>query len=176
MLGSRVILKHNDSEEVRKQMKKIMIMTMLAFALQASATSYDVKYKGMTLGEIRDLSTLKDLYLKADVTSAVARFLLGKDSLVYYGGEKPTIEKAKYKKDKKMMLYAFSQSLNERPKFKRYEISPIKNITLKCQGQSCEFIYYKNNHIDGRGKILFDKNDQFVSITEEMTDFKIVRR
>jgi len=75
-----------------------------------------------------------------------------------------------------MMLYAFSQSLSERPKFKRYAISDIKNITLSCEGKACEFIYYKNNHIDGRGKILFDERDKFMSISEDMTDFHIVRQ
>lgn len=148
----------------------------MTLTLQASSPAYDVIYKGMTLGEIRDLSTIKDLYLKAEVTNGVARFLLGKDSLVYYSGDKPTVKKAKYKRDKKMMLYAFSQSLDERPKFKRYKINDIKNITLSCEGNSCEFIYYKNNHIDGRGKILFDEDNEFVSISEELTDFKIVKQ
>jgi len=157
-------------------MKKIIIMVLMTLTLQASSPAYDVIYKGMTLGEIRDLSTIKDLYLKAEVTNGVARFLLGKDSLVYYSGDKPTVKKAKYKRDKKMMLYAFSQSLDERPKFKRYKINDIKNITLSCEGNSCEFIYYKNNHIDGRGKILFDEDNEFVSISEELTDFKIVKQ
>jgi phage gpG-like protein len=157
-------------------MKKIVLMLVMALSLQAASATYAVKYKGMTLGEIKDLSTLKELYLKADVTSRVARFLLGKDSLVYYGGKRPDIKKAKYKQDKKMMLYAFSQSLNERPKFKRYEINPIKNITLSCKEDMCEFTYYKNNNINGKGKILFDKAGEFVSITEELTDFQIVKK
>jgi len=148
----------------------------MALTLQASSSTYDVIYKGMTLGEIRDLTSIKDLYLKAEVTNSVARFLLGKDSLVYYGKDKPSIKKAKFKKDKKMMLYAFSQSLSERPKFKRYKINDIKNITLSCEGQSCEFIYYKNDHVDGKGKILFDERNEFVSISEELTDFLIVRK
>jgi len=149
----------------------------MALSLHASSAKYDVNFRGMTLGEVTDISTVKDLYLKAAVTSRVARFLLGKDNLVYYGSEtKPDIKKSKFKRDKKMMLYAFSQSLTERPKFKRYEISDNKNITLSCKEKVCEFIYYKNNHIDGKGKILFDKNDEFVSITEELTNFEIVRQ
>ncbi len=157
-------------------MKNIIILMIMVLSLQASSFKYDVNFRGMTLGEVTDISTLKDLYLKAKVTSRVARFLLGKDNLVYYGGEKPDIKKSKFKKDKKMMLYAFSQSLNERPIFKRYEINDIKNITLSCKDKVCEFVYYKNNHIDGKGKILFDKNNEFVSITEELTNFEIVRQ
>ncbi len=158
-------------------MKKIIIMIMMAQVLHLNAATYDVNFKGMTLGEVTDISTIKDLYLKARVTSGMARFLLGKDHLVYYSGEKkPDIKKSKFKRDKKMMLYAFSQSLSERPKFKRYDINDIKNITLSCADKACEFIYYKNNHVDGRGKILFDENNEFMRITEELTDFEIVRQ
>ncbi len=156
-------------------MIKIFIMIITTLTLQASAHTYDVKFKGIKLGEIKDLSTLKDYYLKAAVTSRMARFLLGKDNLVYYAKDKPQVRDSKFKQDKKMMLYAFSQSLKARPKFKRFKINDIKNITLTCEGKSCQFIYYKNDHIDGKGKILFDRDGEFVSITEEMTDFKIVR-
>ncbi len=153
---------------------KIFLTFVLALSLQAS--TYDVNYRGMTLGEITDLSTVKDLYLKAKVTSRVARFLLGKDNFVYYGGEKPDIKKSKFKKDKKMMLYAFALSLQERPTFKKVKINDIKNITLACKEKECEFIYYKNDKVNGKGKILFDENDEFVSITEEMSNFKIERQ
>ncbi len=149
---------------------------VMVLTLQASSATYDVNFRGMTLGEVTDISTVKELYIKAKVTSSVARFLLGKDNLIYYGGDKPDIKKSKFKRDKKMMLYAFSQSLSERPEFKRYEISDVKNITLSCERKTCEFIYYKNNHVDGRGKISFDENDEFVRITEELTDFEIVRQ
>ena len=157
-------------------MKKIVIMIMLTLSLQAFSSTYDVKYKGVRLGEIRDLSTLEDLYLKAEVTSRVARFLLGKDSVVFYAGDKkPDVAKAKFKKDKKMMLFAFKESLKNRPKFKRFEISPIKNITLSCQGNSCQFFYYKNNKINGKGTIRFDDDNNFLSLSEELSDVEIVR-
>jgi len=159
------------------KMKKLTIMTIMALSLHASSVKYDVNFRGMTLGEVTDISTVKDLYIKAAVTSSVARLLLGKDNLVYYGSEtKPDIKKSKFKRDKKMILYAFSQSLSERPKFKRYDISDIKNITLSCTRKECEFIYYKNNHVDGKGKIEFDENDTFVRITEELSTFEIVRQ
>ena len=158
-------------------MKKIIILIMMALSLHAASAKYNVNFRGITLGEVTDISTVKDLYLKATVTSSVARFLLGKDNLVYYASEtKPDIKKSKFKRDKKMMLYAFSQSLSERPKFKRYKISDIKNITLSCKDKLCEFIYYKNNQINGKGKILFDENDEFESITEELTNFEIIRQ
>jgi len=151
-------------------------MILVALSLHASTTRYDVKFKGMTLGEVVDITTAKELYLKAKVTSTIARFMLGKEYFVFYGGEKPDIKNAKFKKDKKMMMYAFAQSLINRPKHKVFKINDIKNITLNCNEDVCEFIYYKNNHIDGKGKISFDENDAFVSITEELSGFEIVRR
>jgi hypothetical protein len=145
--------------------------------LSLNATTYNVKYHGMILGEINDLSTIKDLYLKAKVTSRVARFMLGKNNLVYYSGKKPDIKSSKYKKDKKMILYAFRESVMQKPKFKRFEISDIKNITLSCEdNQSCDFVYYKKGKVNGNGKIKFDKNGEFISITEEKSNFEISRK
>ena len=157
-------------------MKKILII-MITMILSLNATTYNVKYHGMTLGEITDLSTIKDLYLKAKVTSRVARFMLGKDNLVYYGGDKPYVSKSKYKKDKKMILYAFRESITQKPKFKKFEISDTKNITLSCESnQSCEFVYYKKGKVNGKGEIKFDNNGEFVSITEEKSNFEISKK
>jgi len=160
-------------------MKKILLMMLMIFITIANANSYKyaVKYHGVQLGEISDLSTIDKLYLKAKVTSRVARFMLGKDYLVYYGGNKPSISDAKYKKDKKMILYAFKTSITQKPKFKRFPISSVKDITLECKSANeCRFEYHKNGKVNGKGQIRFDKNGDFVSITEEKSNFQIVRK
>jgi hypothetical protein len=157
-------------------MKKILII-MITMILSLNATTYNVKYHGMTLGEITDLSTIKDLYLKAKVTSRVARFMLGEDNLVYYGGDKPDVDNSKYKKDKKMILYAFRESITQKPKFKKFKINDIKNITLSCESnQSCKFVYYKKGKVNGEGDIKFDENGKFVSITEKKSNFEISKK
>ena len=155
---------------------KIWIILLMVLGLQAKTPVYDVNFRGMTLGEVRDLSTIKDLYLNAKVTSRVARFLLGENRLVYYGGDKPNIGDAKFKKDKKMILYAFSQSLDAKPKFKRFTINENKNITLACEKQECTFIYYRHGEVGGEGKISFDEQGNFLRITEEMSNFEIVKQ
>jgi len=156
-------------------MKKIIfILLTLVYILDAS--SYYVKYHGMKLGKIDDISTIDKLYLKAKVTSKIARFMLGKDYLVYFSGNKPNIKDVKFKKDKKMILYAFKTSIKEKPKFKRFKINDIKNITLECKSdKACHFTYYKNDKINGYGDIVFDKDGEFVSITEKKSNFKIER-
>ncbi len=156
-------------------MKKIITIIFMTL-LTLNAYVYDVKYHGIKLGEIDDLSTIDKLYLKAKVTSRVARFMLGKDYLVYYAKDKPDLKDAKYKRDKKMILYAFKESIKEKPKFKRYKINDIKNITLECKsGRECSFVYYKNDKKDGYGDIVFDEKGDFVSITEKKSNFEIVR-
>jgi hypothetical protein len=74
-----------------------------------------------------------------------------------------------------MIVRAFAASLESRPKFKRFEISDLKNITLECQGEKCSFTYYKQDKVNGKGKIIFDESGAFRSITEEMSNFEIVR-
>ncbi len=157
-------------------MIKILLSLLMALSLYGQTPTYEVNYRGMTLGEITDLSTIKDLYLKAKVTSRMARFMLGEDYLVYFAGEKPREKDSKFKRDKKMMLYAFSESLKEKPKYKRYDINDIKYITLRCDSQVCQFEYRKNEKIDGKGKIIFDKDGEFVSIEETKSHFKIQRK
>jgi len=159
-------------------MKKILLIMLTIFMTVANANSYkySVKYHGIKLGEISDLSTIDKLYLKAKVTSRVARFMLGKDYLVYYSGEKPNISNAKFKKDKKMILYAFKTSITQKPKFKKFPISDTKDITLECKSDTeCRFEYHKKGKVNGKGQIRFDQNGDFVSITEEKSNFKIVR-
>jgi hypothetical protein len=152
------------------------ILFLILFTLSANATIYDVKFKGIKLGEIENLETLENTYLKAKVTNSIARFMLGKKYLIFYGDEKPNLKGVKFKKDNKMILYSFYQSLKSRPKHQVYKINDIKNITLECEGNSCEFTYKKNNHIDGKGTILFDKDGEFISINEEFSSVVISRK
>jgi len=159
-------------------MKKILLMMLMIFITIANANSYKyaVKYHGVQLGEISDLSTIDKLYLKAKVTSRVARFMLGKDYLIFYSNEKPNMSDAKFKKDKKMILYAFKTSITQKPKFKKFPINEIKDITLECKSdKECIFEYHKNGKVNAKGHIRFDENGDFVSITEEKSNFKIVR-
>ncbi len=157
-------------------MKRLIIFIALFFSLVLNADIYKVKFRGITLGEIDDLSTIEQLYLKAKVTNRIARFMLGEDYLIYYGGDKPSSKDAKYKKDKKMILYAFKESLKERPKFKKFKINDIKNITLLCDGDECKFYYYKKGRVDGEGVIKFDKEGNLLSLVEKRSHFEIVRK
>ncbi len=145
-------------------------------SVSLTAASYDVRYHGTTLGRADTLETLKDHYLKAKVTNFLAKLLIGKKYFVFYSDEKPPISNAKFRKDNKMILYAFYESLTRKPSYKRYQINPIKVLELRCGSNECNFIYTKNGQINGKGYILFDENGDFLKLREDISDFEIVKR
>ncbi len=154
-------------------MYKILLMILTATLLNANAGNYDIKFKGIKLGEIETLDTLKENYLKAEVTSGIARFFIRHDNFVFHGGDKPTVKDAKFRRDKNMLLFAFLQSLTEKPKHKVYKINDIKTMTIECDSNECRFIYNKAGRIKGRGIVSFDDNGEFVKLREEIASVEI---
>ena len=126
-------------------MYKLFMIFLFSTMLNANAGNYDIRFKGIKLGEIENLDSLKDGYLKAEVTSRIARFFIGHDYFVFYGGDKPAIDDAKYRKDKNMIVFAFYQSIVEKPKHKVYNISSVKSLTLDCSDNECKYFYRKKN-------------------------------
>jgi hypothetical protein len=157
-------------------MYKILLMILTATLLNANAGNYNIKFKGIKLGEIATLDTLKDNYLKAEVTSRIARFFIRHDNFVFHGGDKPSVSDAKYRKDKNLILFAFYQSLTEKPKHKLYKINDVKSMTLDCTDSECIFIYNKKGKVKGRGSILFDKDGAFIKLEEEIASVEISRK
>jgi hypothetical protein len=157
-------------------MIRVLMILLLSTILNANAGNYDIRFKGIKLGEIETLDTLKDNYLKAEVTSRIARFFIRHDNFVFHGGEKPKIKDAKYRKDKNLILFAFYQSLTEKPKHKVYKISDVKTMTLDCSDDECKFIYNKKGKIKGKGTISFDKDGNFVSLKEEIASVLISKK
>ncbi len=157
-------------------MFRALIILLLSTILNANAGNYDIRFKGIKLGEIETLDTLKKNYLKAEVTSRIARFFIRHDNFVFHGGDKPVIKDAKYRRDKNLILFAFYQSLTEKPKHKVYRINDIKTMTLDCTDRECKFIYNKKGHIKGRGIISFDKNGEFIRLKEEIASVEISRQ
>ena len=157
-------------------MIKILITIMIATVLSANAGNYNIKFKGIKLGEIETLETLKDNYLKAEVTSRIARFFIGYDNFVFHGGDKPAIDEAKFRKDKNLILFAFHQSLTKKPKHKVYKINDVKTMTIDCSSGTCKFIYNNRGKVKGRGTISFDTNGEFVKLKEEIASVEISRK
>jgi len=154
-------------------MYKMILMILTATLLNANAGNYNIKFKGIKLGEIETLETLKDNYLKAEVTSRIARFFIRNDNFVFHRGDKPDVKDAKFREDKNMLLFAFLQALTEKPKHKVYKINDIKTMTIDCDANECKFVYNKKGRVKGRGVVTFDKNGEFVKLREEIASVEI---
>ena len=154
-------------------MKKIfLILTIMISLLQAD--SYLIKYKGITLGKIENLTTLNQNYLKAKVTNSIVRFMMRKDFFVFYDGNKPDFSKTKYKKDNKKIIYALKEAIALKPSYEDVQIDEKRHITLSCKDKICKFDYYSDGNHNANGKIEF-KDDKFYKLTEEQSSLEIIK-
>jgi len=152
------------------------ILTLLIFGVSLFGDSYDIKYRGITLGEIQTLSTLENGYLKAKVTNPIVKMMLRKKNFVFYGRNKPNISDTKYKKDGKKILFALKTAIEQRPTNEKFIIDVKRYITLECKDNVCSFDYYTSGKHNAEGKIEFDKNGKFVKLTEKKSSVVIERR
>jgi len=157
-------------------MYKILMIILTATVLSANAGNYNIKFKGIKLGEIQTLDTLKDNYLKAEVTSRIARFFIRHNYFVFHADDKPDIKDAKFRRDKNMLLFAFYQSLTNKPKHMLYKINDVKNMTIDCVDSECKFVYTKKGKVNGKGLITFDKNGEFLKLKEEIASVEISKK
>ena len=158
--------------------KQTIAALLLAASLSAiQAAEYTIQYKGITLGDIDNLSeTIDRLYLKAEVTNIIAKLLLRKKYFVFYAADKPHVENAKYRKDKNSVLYALKEAIYNRPAHKVYPSSKGKKLVLECAGKECRYTFYRRDKIKGKGKIEFDRNNRFYELTEIKSGVVIRRK
>ncbi len=154
---------------------KLAAITILTALTTANASEYYIKYKGIRLGEIKTLETLKDRYLDAKVTNFIAKLLLRKKRFVFYEGNEPNIKDAKFRKDKNKILFALYEAIKTRPKYKKYTINDTKYLTLICNDSTCTYTFVKKGAVKGQGLIEFDKNREFLKLTEQLSDVVIAR-
>ncbi len=159
-----------------KKRKYTLAALLLSTTLSLHASHYTIQYKGVTLGEINDISTVKSLYLKAKVTNFLAKLLLRHKYFVFYSGTKPQIKDAKYRKDKNNVLFALNEAIKQRPEHKEYPSERGKKLLLECSNDICHYTFYKKSKITGKGKITFDKNGEFYELIEEKNGVVIRRK
>ncbi len=155
--------------------KYAFLALALTFSL-SQADTYFIKYKGVKLGEIETLSTLKDLYLNAKATNPIVRFLLGKDRYVFYADVKPNIKNAKFKKDKNQLLFALREAIIHRPDHKVFQLRGDRKLIVECLGKRCQYKYYKKGEFRDSGIIEFDQDNNFYRLTEKKSDVVIVKK
>jgi hypothetical protein len=147
-------------------MKKIILI--LLFVIYANANNtYKITYKNMTLGDIKNMNTIKDGYLIALPSSSWMRYILGFDKFVLFQEhKKPKANgKVRYKKDKYMLLsviYNLSKNIKSQTLEKDNRV-----LKIKCNGKKCTYTRTKNGKQKiYKGHIYFDKNNKLVEICD----------
>ena len=154
-------------------MKKLFLILFLVTFLFSDI--YDIKYKGITLGKIDSLSTLKDDYLKARVTNSIVKFIMRKDFFIFYAGKKPNFPKTKYKKDSKKIIYALKRTIEAKPYDETFIIDDKRKINIKCfQKNLCTFDYFSKGEHSASGIIEF-KNGKFYKLYEKKSSLEIIK-
>jgi len=154
-------------------MKKLFLI--LALVVFSFADTYSIKYKGITLGKIDSLSTLKDNYLKARVTNSIVRFMMRKDFFVFYADKKPNFDRTKYKHDNKKIIFALKRAIESRPYDETYIIDKKRKINIKCASKNlCTFDYFSKGKHSASGIIEF-KDDKFYKLYEKKSTLEIVK-
>ncbi len=159
----------------RQKIAALLLFAALSWA--EAAEKYTIEYRGIKLGEISDISSVEQLYLKARVTNFLARLLLGKGHFVFYGGEKPSVSDAKYRKDKNHILLALREAIKAHPRHAEFPgAKKSSRLILECNGTICNYRYIKRGKITGIGKIYFNKKMKFYELTEERNRVVIKRK
>lgn len=119
-------------------LKKFITILLLSSSLFAQ-NIYEIKYNGIKVGDIKDLSTIKNGYLQAEATSYL-KFFVWYDKIVIYKEpfELKKSKKIKYKKDSNNILDLLQELQYERPKYKILTRKKI-TITIQCENNRCTY-------------------------------------
>lgn len=141
--------------------------------------NYKITYHNLKLGEIKDLTTINESYLKVKVTNPIARFLLRAKYMILYNedfkGEKSE-KKTKYKKDNYQLIRLISRAMTN--KLSEKERIYVKNHKEKYIDLTYDKKYYfkyiskKRVKTDGYFEI---KDGTFTSLIEHKNKIKIIK-
>ena len=154
-------------------MKKLILAILFIVYANASDT-YKITYGSMTLGNIKNMDTIKDGYLVAVPSSYWTKLILGFDKFILYQNNKKPNTKGnvKYKKDKYMLLtviYNLSKDIKSQIIKKDNRI-----LAINCNGLKCNYIRTKENSKEKyRGHIYFDKNHKLSEICDNKSEICI---
>jgi len=149
-------------------MIKIVLLVFLYISSYASA-NYKITYKNITLGDIKNMDTIKEGYLIAVPASSWMKYILGFDKYALYeDSKKPKINgDVKYKKDKYMLLTViYKLGIDRKSQILRKN---NKILAINCYGYKCNYIVTKEgSDIKDKGHIYYDKQNNL----QEICDYK----
>lgn len=152
------------------------VFLTLIIAVTFSFANYSIYYGGLKLGVISSLDTIKDNYLKIQVTNSIARLLLGKKQMIFYN-DKYTNDKKngkiKYKKDKYYIIDIIRKSISDKLINGTIFISEDKYIQI-TKGNDYQFKYISRGKTKANGSIkVFNKD--LISLIDEKNSLKIIK-
>lgn len=153
-------------------MKKTLLS--LIFFFNFSFASYSVYFSGIKLGDAQNFDTLKDNYLQATVTNSVAKFLLGRDTFIFYD-EYFNLEKdeknIKYKKDKNQIIQILKRATNNDLQPGRITINEKKYIDVSFD-KNYKFKYVSNEKTKSEGYFIIE-NKELIKFVETVNNIEI---
>ncbi len=151
-----------------------VVLAMLLF-LTALDAKYVVYYRGFSIAESDDLSSIHQEYLRFKVTSKIYRLISGKPYVCYYFGNKPNFPDTKFHIDYQRYLAVFKMLVEERPKDQDLLVCGENNVNLSCPTHdACSYVYYEAGKLFSKGHIFFDENDKIISMEDEHNHAKII--
>ena len=153
--------------------KKFVLLLLLVGSVNAK---YIVYYRGFSIAEINDLSSIHQEYLRVKVTSKIYRLISGKPYVCYYFGNKPEFPDTKFHMDYQRYLGVFKILVEERPKFQQLLVCGENDVVMQCPDRSiCSYTYYEAGKLLSKGEIQFDQNDEITLMKDSYNHAKIVR-
>ena len=153
------------------------ILFTLLLSISFSFANYSLYYGELKLGVIEDMSTIQNNYLRINVTSKLARILLGgKKALIYYNDKfegKKDAPKTKYKHDRYHIIEIIRKSISDSLLEGTLFISEKKYITIK-KDENYTFEYISKGRLKSNGTIKV-KDNHLLSLIDEKNHIKIIR-
>ncbi|CAA6802250.1 MAG: Unknown protein [uncultured Campylobacterales bacterium] len=161
---------------------KFLIIFILTFSLYSQ--EFSIELKGMDIGKIDDITTIKKGYLKAKAKNFLVRIFLGEKYLILYDDRftKNNQKNIKYKKDSHKILFLISYVLNNEISKKPFkiDISSQKYIIARLtydvnNTQRIDYDYYSKNKLKSKGYVETHNKtfEEFVNITNGIKITKI---
>ena len=118
----------------------VFLMLIVFLSAEESYKVYNIAYNGISVGKIRDFSTIDRGYLIGrPINKVLGFFVPWSNYIIYEEGKKPKVKgKNKYRKDKHLLLRLIKELTKTRPKHKVIKTKKYK-LVITCTENRCDY-------------------------------------